>query len=120
MTTQINWTSIQGVCTLEDTVVQHMAAAEEQWLEQMIDSGAVNAIVKDYKDAINKQLPVQMDLASWGHSDAVTVFCFREEYPKYFGIEENDSVADFIRGIVEDVDLDEIIKRHDVDLLENA
>lgn len=83
-----------------------MGGADSDWLQRMEDSGAIDDIERDWREAINEALPEGITLAGeefYGPHDSD---------PDY-----TDEIQDCdIREIINAIDLQDIIERHDVDL----
>lgn len=105
MTTTVygSFYNVTGSLNPSSVVADYISGGDADWREQIEANGTLNAIIDDYTKAIDAALPDGIWLSGNEfigphHSD-----------PDY---DENISLDDF-REIIEGVDLDEIVSRHD-------
>lgn len=87
--------------SVEASVADAVSGGEADWRERLEASGAFAQIVAEYRDAINAALPDRVSLAG------------NDFYGPYY---EDDHTWDGeldIAGIVQGIDLDEIVERND-------
>ena len=100
----------QASPSLEQTVSDYVSGADREWRERIETTGAFEAMVSDYRDAINKALPDAVTLAGdrffgpYYDED-----CDFEGYPA----DEHGSLD--IKAIVDGIDLAAIVDKHDPD-----
>lgn len=90
--------------TVEASVADYIGGGGADWIERVETSGAFEAMVADYRTAINEALPDRVSLNG----------------DEFYGPAYDDDCAwegelD-ISGIIEGIDLGEIVERHDPDL----
>lgn len=90
--------------TVEATVVSYLNLADADYFRRIEESGAFDQMVEDYRNAINDSLP-----------DGVTLAGDQFYGPYYEADYTWDGGLD-ITSLIEDIDLGEIVERHDPDL----
>lgn len=105
-----HWTNIvdSTASTVEQTVAKFLAASDPDWAAELEESGALEDIVQEYRDAINAALPAGITLA--GSEFIGPVDCDPAEWDGDYPITA-DGRPD-IAAIVAGVDLGEIVERH--------
>ena len=89
--------------SVEATVTDYIGGGDREWRERVESSGAFDKMVSDYRDAVNEALPASVSL------------CGDEFYGPYYEADHDwDGELD-IAGLIEDIDLGEIVERHDPD-----
>ncbi len=94
------WSNCAGALSIRDTVNDFTNGGGDQWNARLLISGALEAIIDDFRDAINAQLPDGVTL----HGDE-----FYGPYPR--GVFDSAEITD----VIEAVDLGAIVERHDPD-----
>lgn len=111
-TTLGTWTSLVAhySASVESTVTDYLNGGDADWRERVEETGAFERMVADYRQAINDALPHGVALAG------------DEFYGPYYeadrdfqGYPTDDDGRLDIAAIVEDIDLGEIVDRHDPD-----
>lgn len=97
------WYPETGDDTPGHTILDATNGGDAEWRERMESSGALARIERDYRGAVNEALP-----------DGVTLIGDQFYGPAYVGDRSWEGDLD-IRKIIEGIDLQEIIDRHDVD-----
>lgn len=91
--------------SVEGTILTAINGGDTDWQERMEASGALARIASDYRDAIDDALPAGISISG---DDFIGV---HHTDPNY-----TEEVAEFdIAEAIRDIDLNEIIKKHDVD-----
>lgn len=89
--------------TVEASVLDFISGGDDEWRDLMESSGALGHVVDDYRDEINDALPEGVRLA--GNE------FYGPAYEKDFAWEGELDIAE----IIEEIDLGEIVERHDPD-----
>lgn len=89
--------------SVEATIRDAINGGDNEWLERMETSGALDRIASDYRDAIEAALPDNVNLAG---NDFIG--------PYYEADCDWDGELD-IAALIEEIDLQAIVERHDVD-----
>ncbi|MFD8654962.1 hypothetical protein [Streptomyces mirabilis] len=89
--------------SVEATIADAVSGGDQEWRERMEDSGAFARVARDYRTAINEALP-----------DGVCLLRNDFQGPAYEDDYTWEGDLD-IHAVVEGVDLQGIINRHDVD-----
>lgn len=112
-TTYGHWTTIvdSTTSTLEQAVLEFVSGADRDWLAALKNSGALEDIIAEYREAINDALPPGVVLT--GSSEFIGPF---EHAPDAWdGYPVTDTGDLDIGAIVESIDLSAIVERHDPD-----
>lgn len=111
-TTYGHWTNIVDptALTLERTVFEFISGADRDWISALKNSGALDRIIADYRDAINDALPPGVAL-----SGSEFIGPFEHAPDAWDGYPVTDTGDLDIAAIVESVDLSAIVERHDPD-----
>ena len=109
-TTYGHWTTLvdDNASTVEQTVSQFLAASDPDWAAELEESGALEDIVSDYRDAINDALPTGIDLV--GSEFIGPVDYDPAEWDGDYPITADGRLD--IAEIVAGVDLGAIVERH--------
>lgn len=105
-----HWTNIVDpkASTVEQTVSRFLAASDPDWAAELEESGALEDIVSDYRDAINAALPTGITLA--GSEFIGPVDCDPAEWDGDYPVTADGRLD--IAEIVAGVDLGAIVERH--------
>lgn len=112
-TTYGHWTTIvdSTTSTLEQAVLEFISGADRDWITALKNSGALEDIIAEYREAINDALPPGVTLT--GSSEFIGPF---EHAPDaWAGYPVTDTGDLDIGAIVRSVDLSAIVERHDPD-----
>lgn len=93
-----------GVTSIRDTVADFIGGGGDQWVEQMIASGAFERVVDQYRDEINGHLPEHFSL------NGDEFYGPAEVHP-----DQADQIRSIILRAIEAPDLGEIVAQHDTD-----
>ena len=89
--------------SVEATLTDYLNGGDSEWCERVEASGALDAMARDYRDAINAALPKGVTL------------CGNNFYGPYYPADYTwDGELD-ISEIIEGIDLGAIVERHDPD-----
>jgi len=101
--------NVTGSHSVASVVADFLSDADAEWREQIETNGTLDAIIKDYANAIDSALPDNFWLSG-------------DEFIGPHGEDENydETTLDDLREAVETVDLAEIVKRHDEAATKNA
>ncbi|MGV2383703.1 MAG UNVERIFIED_CONTAM: hypothetical protein LOD86_00330 [Thermobifida fusca] len=111
-TTYGSWTNIvdSTALTLEQTVLEFVSGADHDWITALKNSGALDRIIEDYREAINKALPPGVAL-----SGDEFIGPFEHAQDAWDGYPTTEDGDLDIGAIVEAIDLGAIVARHDPD-----
>lgn len=111
-TTYGHWTTLvdRTSTTLEQTVLEFVSGADHDWITALKNSGALDRIIEDYREAINKALPPGVALS--GNEFIGPFEHAQDAWAGYPTTEDGDLD---IGAIVEAIDLRAIVERHDPD-----
>lgn len=103
-----NWTNIidPTSSTVEQTVAKLLMAADPDWAAELEESGILEDIVQEFRDAINDALPTGVTLA--GSEFVGPAECDPAEWAGYPVTGDELDIAE----IVEAIDLGAIVERH--------
>lgn len=85
--------------SVEATIAGFLNGGDADWRERMEESGAVDRIAEDYRAAVDAVLPEGISLCG----------------DEFIADVDVDFDADEIREAIEEIDLGEIVERHDAD-----
>lgn len=111
-TTYGHWTTLvdHTSSTLERTVFEFISGADRDWITALEESGALDRIIEDYREAINKALPPGVAL-----SGDEFIGPFEHAQDAWAGYPTTEDGDLDIGAIVEAIDLGAIVARHDPD-----
>ncbi len=111
-TTYGHWTTIvdSTTSTLEQAVLEFVSGADHDWITALKNSGALDRIIEDYREAINKALPPGVAL-----SGDEFIGPFEYDPAEWAGYPVTETGDLDIAAIVAGVDLSAIVARHDPD-----
>ena len=111
-TTYGHWTTLvdSTSTTLERTVFEFVSGADSDWLAALKNSGALDRIIDEYREAINDALPPGVVL-----SGDEFVGPFEHAQDAWDGYPTTEDGDLDIGAIVEAIDLSAIVARHDPD-----
>lgn len=111
-TTYGHWTTLvdHTSSTLERTVFEFISGADRDWITALEESGALDRIIEDYREAINKALPPGVAL-----SGDEFIGPFEHAPDAWAGYPTTEDGDLDIGAIVEAIDLGAIVARHDPD-----
>jgi hypothetical protein len=99
-----SWGTYAGVTSIEDTVNDFISGGGDEWIGRLVQTGAWDSIVDEYRAAINAHL-----------SDGFTLNGDNFYGPANLDPDEADAARDMIRHMITVPDLGEIVARHDTD-----
>lgn len=99
------WANYAGTVSIDDTVGDYVSGGGDEWIGRLVQTGAWDRIVADFRTEINTKLPGGITLHG---SD------FYGPYPLTGGIRPGD-LNEAIPAVIEAVDLGAIVERHDPD-----
>jgi len=107
-TTYGHWTNLVDATalTLERTVLEFVSGADHDWITALKNSGALDRIIEDYREAINDALPHNVALSG-------NEFIGPVEHDEWDGYPVTETGDLDIAAIVAGVDLSAIVARHD-------
>lgn len=111
-TTYGHWTTLvdSTSTTLERTVFEFVSGADSDWLAALKNSGALDRIIDEYREAINKALPPGVVLSG---DEFIGPFEHAQDAWDGYPVTEDGDLD--IGAIVEAIDLSAIVARHDPD-----
>ena len=111
-TTYGHWTTLvdSTTSTLEQAVLEFISGADSDWIAALKNSGALEDIIAEYREAINDALPPGVVLS--GNEFIGPFEHAQDAWDGYPTTEDGDLD---IAAIVESVDLSAIVARHDPD-----
>lgn len=92
-----------GTLNPATVVIDYINGGDPEWREQMEASGAIDAIVGDYVDAINAALPDGVSLVG---DEIIGPHRTDEDY-------DEDFTLDVVASVANEIDLAEIVERHE-------
>lgn len=99
------WGTYTGVSSISETVNDFISRGGDEWIGQLVQTGAWDGIVDDFRAAINAKLPGGVTL----HGD---YFC--GPYPLNEGVRPAE-LNESIRAVIDAVDLGAIVAKYDSD-----
>ena len=112
-TTYGHWTTLvdSTTSTLEQAVLEFVSGADHDWITALKNSGALEDIITEYREAINDALPPGVVLT--GSSEFIGPFEHAQDAWAGYPTTEDGDLD--IGAIVESIDLGAIVARHDPD-----
>lgn len=98
--------------TVSASVGNMLSGGHPDWVTRVIDTGAFDKMVRDYRDAIENALPPSVSLCG-----EEFIGPHRPEEDEWADYPVNEDGNLDIHAIVESIDLDAIVERHDPDLV---
>jgi hypothetical protein len=96
--------------TVGASVANAISGGDSDWTTRVMDGGHFDSMVSDYRDAINSALPDSVSLCG-----DEFIGPYRPDEDEWAGYPTDEYNSLDIHAIVESVDLNKIVERHDPD-----